>query len=283
MAQILKGAAVAAAINEKTAALAASLAQRGMTPTLAILRVGENPSDLSYERGILKRCGELGVAARQCVLSADCSQEQLMTALEQLNTTPGIHGILVFRPLPAHLDEESVRQALRPEKDVDGITDGSLVGVFTGTQVGYAPCTSQAVMEILDYYGVDCSGKNAVILGRSLVVGRPSAMLLLHKNATVTLCHSKSADVPAMARSADILVACLGQAKRIGAGYCKPGQVIVDVGIHMGSDGKLCGDVDFDAAVDVVDAITPVPGGVGAVTTAVLLSHVAVAAAATLK
>lgn len=283
MAEILKGAPVAAALNEKTAALAAWLAQRGVTPTLAILRVGENPGDLSYERGVVKRCGEVGVAVEKCVLAADCSQSELMSALHKLNTDASVHGILVFRPLPAQLDEEAVRQALVPEKDVDGITDGSLAGVFTGSGTGFAPCTAQAVVEILDHYGIDCQGKSAVILGRSLVVGRPAAMLLLHKNATVTLCHSKSVDAAALARGADILVVSMGKAKCVGAEYLHPGQTVIDVGINMGPDGKLCGDVDFDAAEPTVDAMTPVPGGVGAVTTAVLLDHVVSAAASTLK
>lgn len=283
MAEILKGAPVAAALNEKTAALAAQLRANGVEPTLAVLRVGENPSDISYERGIVKRCGELGVAVHHCLLNADCTQDQLMDCLYQLNHDDTVHGILVFRPLPSHLDEEAVRQALLPTKDVDGITDGSLAGVFTGNGTGFAPCTAQAVVEILDHYGVDCSGKNAVVLGRSLVVGRPAAMLLLHKNATVTLCHSKSVDAPAAARAADILVVCLGKAACVSSDYVRPGQTVIDVGIHMGPDGKLCGDVDFAAAEPTVAAITPVPGGVGAVTTAVLLHHVVSAAAATLK
>ena len=283
MAEILKGAPVAAALNEKTAAMAETLKTRGIIPTLAVLRVGENPSDISYERGIVKRCGELGVAVRHCVLDASCSQDQLMDVLSQLNEDPSVHGILVFRPLPAHLDEEAVRQALLPEKDVDGITDGSLAGVFTGSGSGFAPCTAQAVIEILDYYGVDCCGKNAVVLGRSLVVGRPAAMLLQAKNATVTLCHSKTVNAPALARNTDILVACLGRAKSVGTDYFRPGQIVLDVGIHVDADGKLCGDVDFAAAEPVVSAITPVPGGVGSVTTAVLLKHVVSAAQASLK
>ena len=284
MAEILKGAPVAAALNEKTAALAAQLRGRGVTPTLAILRIGEQPGDLSYERGTIKRCAEVGIEVKTTALPTDVGQETLMEALQALNRDPGVHGILVFRPLPAPLDEEAVRRALAPEKDVDGVTDGSLAGVFCNTPTGFTPCTAQAVMELLAYYRIPCAGRRAAVLGRSLVVGRPAALLLTHENATVTLCHSRTQDLPRIAREADILVVCTGKAQGVGRDCFRPGQTVIDVGIHRGGpNGSLCGDVDFEQASQIADAVTPVPGGVGAVTTAVLVSHVAEAAQRALR
>ena len=281
---LLKGAPVAAAINEKTAALAAELSAKGVTPTLAILRVGEKENDLSYERGAMKRCAQVGVAVKNVVLSADVDSETFFAALEELNRDESVHGILLFRPLPPQLDSERARQAIAPEKDVDGCTDGSLAGVFTNTALGFPPCTAQAAMEILDHYGIDCAGKRAAVIGRSLVVGRPAAMLLLHKNATVTVCHTKTLELPSVTREADIVIVCAGKMETIGAEYFRPGQVVVDVGINWNEEkGKLCGDVKFDEAEPIVSAITPVPGGVGTVTTYVLVSHVVDAAGKTLK
>ncbi len=280
MAEILKGKPVADRINEESVRMVSELGEMGIVPTLAIVRVGERPDDISYERGAIKRCQAVGVDARQLLLPEDVTQETLMAELDALNADNGIHGILVFRPLPPHLDGEAVRCAMDPAKDVDGITDGSLAGVFTNTRLGFCPCTAQAAMEILDYYGMDCSGKRAVVIGRSLVVGRPAAMLLMHKNATVTICHTKTRGLPSVVREADIVVACAGQMESVGADYLRMGQTVIDVGINFNEEkNKLCGDVDFDAAEPVVDAITPVPGGVGAVTTAVLVKHVVQAAA----
>ncbi|MDO4749695.1 MAG: tetrahydrofolate dehydrogenase/cyclohydrolase catalytic domain-containing protein [Eubacteriales bacterium] len=279
MEKLLKGAPVAAALNEKTAADAVALRERGIVPLLAILRVGERPDDLAYERGAMKRCAGVGIETRSVVLPADVSQDTLLAELDALNRDDAVHGILLFLPLPKHLDGEAVRCALCPEKDVDGITDGSLAGVFTGAGTGFPPCTAQASMEILDYYGIDCAGKRAAVIGRSLVIGRPAAMLLMQKNATVTICHSKTADLPAAAREAEILLVAAGQMEHFGSEYLRPGQVVVDVGIGWNEEkGKLCGDVRFDEAVEIVEAITPVPGGVGAVTTAVLARHVVEAA-----
>lgn len=279
MAEILKGAPVTAALTAAAAADAAALKARGVIPTLAILRVGEQPDDLSYEHGAEKRCREAGIAVRKVVLPGDADQARLMAALEALNTDGGIHGILVFLPLPAHLDGEAVRRVLAPEKDVDGITDLSLAGVFTGSGTGYAPCTAQACLEILDHYGVALRGKRAVVIGRSLVVGRPAAMLLLHRHATVTLCHTHTVDMPSVVREADIVIAAAGRMGIITGDYFTPGQVVVDVGIHWNDEAqKLCGDVCFTEVEPLVSAITPVPGGVGGVTTAVLVSHVVDAA-----
>ena len=283
MAQLLKGAPVAAALNERMTANVAALNAAGVTPTLAILRVGERDDDLSYERGAMKRAAAVGVAVKNVVLPADVDEAAFFAALEDLNQDSAVHGILLFRPLPAQLDGEKARRLLAPEKDVDGCTDGSLAGVFTNTALGFAPCTAQAAMEILNHYGVSCAGKRAVVIGRSLVVGRPAAMLLMHKNATVTVCHTKTRNMPELVRQADIVIVAAGQMETIGADYFAPGQTVIDVGISWNEEkGKLCGDVRFDEAKPVVSAITPVPGGVGAVTTAVLISHVVEAAKRTL-
>lgn len=279
MAELLKGAPVAAALAEKTTAEAEALKARGIIPTLAILRVGARDDDLSYERGAMKRCAAAGIEVRSVLLPEDVDQNTLMNTLSALNNDNTVHGILMFRPLPAHLDEEAARKALAPEKDVDGVTDGSLAGVFTGSHEGFSPCTAQAVVEILNHYGIALKGKNVAVIGRSLVVGRPAAMLLMEQGATVTICHSKTEDTAAVTRQADIVVAAAGQMRNFGAEYFTPGQTVIDVGIHFNEEtGKLCGDVRFEDAEPVVSAITPVPGGVGAVTTAVLVSHVTVAA-----
>lgn len=278
MAELLKGAAVVAAMNEKLSAEVAELKAKGVNPTLAILRVGERDDDISYEKGAMKRCETVGVAVRNVVLPADVSQDELMKNVEALNDDKNVHGVLIFRPLPKHLDEEAVRKALKPEKDVDGITDGSLAGVFTGSGEGFAPCTAQACMEILDYYKVDCKGKRAVVIGRSLVVGKPAAIMLMSRHATVTVCHTRTVDMPSVTRTAEILIVAAGKANAVTKEYLAPGQIVVDVGINMTDEGKLCGDVKFDDAEPIVGAITPVPGGVGTVTTSVLVSHVVEAA-----
>ena len=283
MAEVLKGNAVTAALTEKMTAKVAELKEKGVNPTLAILRVGERADDISYEKGAIKRCDAVGVAVKQVLLPVDVDQETLMNAVKELNEDKGVHGVLIFRPLPKHLDEEAVRAALAPEKDVDGITDGSLAGVFTGSGLGYPPCTADACMKILDHYGVDCKGKRAAVIGRSLVVGRPAALMLMAKNATVTICHTKTVDMPSVTKEADIVVVAAGKMETIGAEYFRPGQVVVDVGINWNEEkGKLCGDVKFDEAEPIVSAITPVPGGVGTVTTYVLVSHVVDAAEKTL-
>ena len=279
MAELLKGAPVAAAINEKSRSIICELSKIGVTPTLAILRVGERADDLSYERGAMKRCAELGVAVRQVIFAEDSAEEDVLSAIEQLNKDAAVHGVLIFRPMPKHIRDESVRSALAPEKDVDGITDGSLAGVFTGSGRGFAPCTAQAVVEILEHYGVELSGKSAVVIGRSLVVGRPAAMLLMERNATVTICHTRTKDLPSVTGKADIVVTAAGRMRALGAEYFAAGQTVVDVGIHWNEEiGKLCGDVRFEEAEPVVAAITPVPGGMGAITTALLIRHVAEAA-----
>ena len=279
MAELLKGAPVAAALADRTTALVESLKQKGIVPTLAILRIGAREDDLSYERGAIKRCAAAGIEVRSVVLPEDADQIHLMETLEELNTDTSVHGILMFRPLPPHLNEEAARKALAPEKDVDGVTDGSLAGVFTGSGKGFAPCTAQAVVEILKHYNIELPGKTAVVAGRSLVVGRPAAMLLMEQGATVTICHSKTADLPRQTQKADIVVAAIGRKRAFGGEFFSSGQIVIDVGIHFNEEtGKLCGDVRQEEAEPIVSALTPVPGGVGAVTTAVLVSHVAEAA-----
>jgi len=279
MAELLKGAPVAAALNEKMAADAAALKENGVIPTLAILRVGERDDDLSYERGAMKRCAQVGVEVKNVVLPADVDSDTFFKTLDDLNRDASVHGILMFRPLPKQLDGEKARKMLAPEKDVDGCTDGSLAGVFTNTDLGFPPCTAQAAMEILHYYGIDPKGKRVTIVGRSLVIGRPVAMMLMHENATITICHTRTKDVPAETKGADIVVAASGQMESIGAEYLSEGQIVIDVGIGWNDEKqKLCGDVKFDEAEPVVARITPVPGGVGNVTTSVLVSHVIEAA-----
>ena len=279
MAELWKGAPVAAALSETVAAQAEALKARGIVPTLAILRVGQRDDDLAYERGAVKRCEKVGVAVRSVVLPAEVESERFFRTLEGLNADPAVHGILMFRPLPRHLDGEKARRMLAPEKDVDGCTDGSLAGVFANTALGFPPCTAQAAMEMLRYYGADPKGKRVAVIGRSLVIGRPVAMMLMHANATVTVCHTRTVDVPAVTREADIVVAASGQMESVGAAYLRPGQIVIDVGIGWNEEKqKLCGDVKAEEAEPLVAALTPVPGGVGSVTTAVLCKHVVEAA-----
>ena len=279
MAELLRGKEVAARINERSRNDVLMLKDKGITPALAIIRVGERSEDLSYERGAMKRCGEVGVEVINVVFPEDVDKKTFYEKLDELNKDSGIHGILLLRPLPDHLDNELARSSIAPEKDVDGCTDGSLTGVFTNTEKGFAPCTAQAAIEILDCYGIDLKGKNVVVLGRSLVVGKPVSMLLLNRNATVTVCHSRSRNIPEICRKADILITCTGQMESVNKDYVNEDQIIIDVGITFNeTKNKLCGDVLFEDVEPLVKMITPVPGGVGAVTTSVLVSHVVEAA-----
>lgn len=278
MAKQLLGKEVTAALNERIRAQVAELEKAGIAPKLAFVRVGERPDDLSYERGASKRCETLGVAYEKYVLDAECTQDELMDTIHRLNEDDSVHGILMFRPLPKHLDEDAVVAAMSPEKDVDGITDGSMAGVFMGTKQGFPPCTAQACMEILDHYGIDCTGKKAVVVGRSLVVGKPAAMMLLGKNATVTVCHTRTVDMPSVVKEADIVIVAAGRPGVVDGSYLSEGQIVIDVGINVDEDGKLCGDVLYEEAEPIVEMITPVPGGVGSVTTSVLVGHVVEAA-----
>ena len=274
----LKGKPVADAITAQMKDRIVALTEKGTVPTLAIVRVGERADDLSYERGALKRLASAGAQVRVRALPGDCTQEELENTIRGLNDDPAVHGILLFRPLPKHLSEDAVKQLLRPEKDMDCLTDAGYAALLTGSDKLCPPCTPRAVVELIDHYGIDLTGKKVTVVGRSLVVGKPLALLLLGKNATVTVCHTRTKDLPAECRAADVLVACAGSAKMIGKDYVRPGQIVIDVGINVDADGNLCGDVDFGAVADTVDAITPVPRGVGSITTAVLLKHVVEAA-----
>jgi len=268
----LRGMPVVKALAEKFSKEIDALAADGIVPRLAVVRVGDRQDDVAYEKGIQKRFGEVKALADIIVLPEDVSQEKLEETVTGLNNNPGVHGILIFRPLPAHLSEERLKSIIAQEKDVDcmGIVNTSYI--FAGNRKGFPPCTPQAVIEMLDYYGIELTGKKVTIVGRSMVVGKPLSMLMLGKNATVTVCHTKTADLAQECRNADILVACAGVAKMIKEDFVHSKQVVIDVGINM-LDGKLCGDVDYEAVADKVEAITPVPGGVGTVTTSVLLKH----------
>lgn len=276
---LLKGKPVADAITEKLRLEVEKLSKKGIVPTLAILRVGKREDDLSYERGAMKRCAQVGIEVKQVVLDGDIDNEQFLKKLEELNQDDGVDGILMFRPLPKQLNEEAATRLLAVEKDIDGNTQGSLAGIYANTGDGFAPCTAEAVMAILNYYGIEMAGKKAVVIGRSLVIGRPVAMLLMHKQATVTICHSRSKKINKISRKADILVAAAGQMQSIDRNYIKEGQIVIDVGIHWDEKAqKLCGDVVTNDVEEVVAAVTPVPGGVGAVTTSILAKHVLEAA-----
>lgn len=278
MAQLLKGLVVANTLTEVLAERAAALKEKNITPTLAILRVGERGDDIAYETGAMKRCAKVGIAVRQFLLKADCAAEELLDTIRQINDDASIHGCLMFRPLPDQDMEEAACALLAPEKDVDGMTSQSLAAVFTGEGAGYPPCTAQACMELLDYYGIDLQGKTAAVIGRSLVIGKPVSMMLQARNATVTMCHTKTVNLAQTCQNADILIVAAGRAGVVDSSFTAPGQIVVDVGINVNAEGKLCGDVQFDEVEPVAAAITPVPGGVGSITTAVLAKHVIEAA-----
>ena len=278
MAQLLKGLPVANALTESLIERAAALKAKNITPTLAILRVGQRPDDLSYETGAMKRCDKVGIAVRQFLLHEDCTKDDLLNTIREINEDASIHGCLLFRPLPDKDMEEAACALLKPEKDVDCMTAASLATVFTGKGAGYPPCTAESCMELLDHYGIDPQGKRVAVIGRSLVIGKPVSMMLQARNATVTMCHTKTIGMAQICRDAEILVVAAGKADVVDDSFAAPGQIIVDVGIHVSAEGKLCGDVRFDAVEPIAAAITPVPGGVGSVTTAVLAKHVIEAA-----
>ncbi len=277
MAQRLLGRPVADAIKEDLARRVAALAEKGVTPRLAVIRLGEDAGDMAYERSILRNCEKLGCAAQSMALPPDISQEALIARIEQVNADPAIHGCLLLRPLPKHMDSAKVCDALAPEKDLDGMGCRALGALFAGREDAFAPCTAQACLEMLKYYGIDPAGKRAAVVGRSLVIGRPVGQLLLHADATVTLCHSRTPELPAVCREADILIVAVGRAGMIGAEHTRPGQVILDVGVNS-VEGKLCGDVRTEEAEETAAAVSPVPGGVGAVTPSVLMAHLVEAA-----
>ncbi len=282
MAQLLKGAPVAAAITENLITRTQTLKAQGVTPKLQMLRIGARADDVAYERAAARRCESVGIETERTVLPADCSEADVIRELHRINLDSTIHGCLMFRPLPKHLDERAICEALSPAKDVDGMTFASLTTVFTRSGEGFAPCTAQSVVELLDHYGVKIEGARTAVIGRSLVIGRPAAMMLLARNATLTMCHTRTKDLPAVCREAEILVVASGHAGSVTKDYVNHNQVVIDVGINAAPDGGVCGDVLFDEVEPVVKAISPVPSGVGAVTTAVLCKHVIEAAEKTL-
>ena len=280
MAEVLKGLPVAKEINEKTQANIKVLKDAGITPKLAILRVGEKGDDIYYENAAVKKCLQLGIDVLQVHLEDTVSQKKLEDELETLNSDSSVHAILILRPLPSHLDDGRIAELIDPKKDVDGISPMSLYGVFAGENRGFVPCTARACMEMLKFYNIPVQGKKAVVIGRSLVIGKPAAMLLLKENATVTVCHSRTEDIDDIIRSGDIVISCAGKIGMINEKCVRPGQVVIDVSMNTGSDGKMTGDADFDAVSQIVEAITPVPGGVGTMTTAIMLNNVTHAAMA---
>ncbi len=277
MPQILDGKTCAAAMTETLKNEVSILKDHGTIPCLAILRVGERGDDLAYERGAVKRCAKIGVETKIFALPADVSQEKVLDTIAEINADAKIHGCLILMPLPSQVDERAVRGALAPEKDVDGITPRSQAGVYSGAPVGFPPCTPAACVEILKFYGVELSGARAVVLGRSLVVGRPLAMMLLKENATVTVCHTKTKNAAEIARGAEILLTAAGRAGAVTREFVNDRQILIDVGINVNAEGEICGDATRDATENCC-AFTPVPGGVGAVTTTILASHVVEAA-----
>jgi methylenetetrahydrofolate dehydrogenase (NADP+)/methenyltetrahydrofolate cyclohydrolase len=270
--QELRGKPVADELAEKCSSEINGLKTKGITPKLTIVRVGEREDDLSYEKGVIKRFSAAGAIAEVAALPADCSQKELDETISKLNDDSSVHGILMFRPLPVHLSENNIKRIISESKDVDCMGLNNLAYLFAGGKNGYPPCTPQAVIELLEHYQIDVTGKKVTIVGRSLVVGKPLAMLLLAKNATVTICHTKTINLADECKKADILIACAGVARMINEKFINPEQIVIDVGINM-ENGRLVGDVDYESAAGTVKAITPVPGGVGAITTAVLLKH----------
>ncbi|MBR2937624.1 MAG: bifunctional 5,10-methylenetetrahydrofolate dehydrogenase/5,10-methenyltetrahydrofolate cyclohydrolase [Oscillospiraceae bacterium] len=275
--------ALVAALQGRTAALK----EKGVQPTLGIIRLGENPSDLSYEKGATKRAEEVGVAVKNYILPETATKEEVLKVIDEVNADASVHGVLMFRPLPKHLkaDQDEICNRLAPCKDVDSMTHMSNAGVFEGQDLGYAPCTPAACMEILDHYGIDCKGKNAVVIGRSLVVGKPAAMMLMGKNATVTVCHTKTVNTAEICKGADIIISAAGVLGSLTKDFVREGQIVIDVSMNWNPEkitskgkGGMSGDCVFDEVEPIVGAITPVPGGVGAVTTTVLMKHVVEAA-----
>lgn len=271
----LRGLPVANAINEK---LIEQIKDMDVLPQLAIIRVGERPDDCAYERGAVKKMEKVGVRCKTYTFAADIDNETFQKEFDKINTDDDIDGILVLRPLPKQLDERAVEIKIDPRKDLDGISPINLARVYAGDESGYAPCTAEAVIEMLDYAGIDIKGKRVTVVGRSLVIGKPVTMLLMRRNATVTVCHTKTVDMKECCRNAEILVAAAGCAHMIKPDYVSEGAVVIDVGINVDEAGNLCGDVDYDGIKDIAAIATPVPGGVGSVTTSVLAKHLVRAA-----
>lgn len=274
MGLIIKGKPVADAISETLIKEVDNFKIQGIIPKLVIIRVGAKASDLAYEKGILKRCNGIGIETYVKEFPEDISQREFIRELRRLNENRNVDGIMVFRPLPKHLDENIIKYVITPEKDIDCFNPINLAKVIAGDSTGFAPCTPRAVMEILKYYNIDVEGKFSVVIGRSMIVGKPMSMLLLNENSTVTTCHSKTVHLDKICSQADILVAGIGKAEFIDSKYIKEGAVVIDVGINVDKYGKLCGDVDIKSCQWKNVIVTPVPGGVGTVTSSVLAQHV---------
>ncbi|WP_333637719.1 bifunctional 5,10-methylenetetrahydrofolate dehydrogenase/5,10-methenyltetrahydrofolate cyclohydrolase [Tissierella praeacuta] len=274
MAEILKGNVVAAQIKEKMKKDIEELAKIGKVSTLGIVRLGNNPDDVSYEKSIIKNCETIGIKSQVFEKDLGMTTNELVEFMEELNQDNSISGVLVFRPLPKHIDEARIREALSPAKDVDCMHPLNLAKIFEGNMSGFTPCTPKAAMEILLYNNVELEGKNVVVVNRSMVLGKPLAMMLLEKNATVTICHSRTKNLHEITSKADVVVTALGKAKFFDKKYFNEKSICIDVGVSLDNEGKLSGDIDYPEVSEMVSMITPVPGGVGAVTTSLLLSHV---------
>ena len=273
---ILKGAEVSAKIKEQVQEALGRLGSA--VPKLAIVRVGENPDDMSYERGAMKKMENFGLRVQSYVYPADISDAAFKAAFTEINGDPDVTGILLLRPLPKQICEKDIEGMINPAKDLDGISPTNIAKVFAGDSSGFAPCTAEAVVEVLKANDIPITGKRVTIVGRSMVVGKPLSMLMLKENATVTICHTRTRELADTCRSAEILVAAAGRAKMLNGDFVGQDAVVIDVGINVDENGKLCGDVDFDTIQDLASMATPVPGGVGAVTTAVLAKHLVQAA-----
>lgn len=272
--KIIKGKPVADRITENLIEETKKLKELDIVPKLAIVRIGENPDDMSYERGAMNRCAKIGIDVQNIVLQGDVSEGEYIEAIKNLNDDKNINGILCLRPLPKNINENKVKSIIDAKKDVDCFNPINSAKLFEGEKDGYAPCTPEAVMKILNHYEVDLSGKKVVVLGRSLIVGKPVSIMLMGENATVTICHSKTENLAEEAKNADVLVAAIGRAKMVDKSYIKKGATVIDVGINVDESGNLCGDVDTESAIGIAKMITPVPAGVGSVTTSVLAEHV---------
>lgn len=272
--KIIKGKPVADRITENLIEETKKLKELDIVPKLAIVRIGENPDDMSYERGAMNRCAKIGIDVQNIVLQGDVSEGEYIEVIKNLNDDKNINGILCLRPLPKNINENKVKSIIDAKKDVDCFNPINSAKLFEGEKDGYAPCTPEAVMKILNHYEVDLSGKKVVVLGRSLIVGKPVSMMLMGENATVTICHSKTENLAEEAKNADVLVAAIGIAKMVDKSYIKEGATVIDVGINVDESGNLCGDVDTESAIGIAKMITPVPAGVGSVTTSVLAEHV---------
>ncbi|WP_294148687.1 bifunctional 5,10-methylenetetrahydrofolate dehydrogenase/5,10-methenyltetrahydrofolate cyclohydrolase [uncultured Clostridium sp.] len=280
MAFLLRGEPVAENVRRRIGRKCEILQKRGVNPTLGIVRVGSRGDDIAYERGAMKQAQKLGIKVKQITLSEEISGEELCRVLQEINADSDIHGCLIFRPLPNRLNEAEMLEILKPEKDVDVITAASMGRMVTGADNEYAPCTAAACLELLKYYQIPLKGRRVTVVGKGINVGLAISLLLLNEEATVSVCHIFTApeEVKRLCREADVLVSAAGCAGLIGAEHVRPGQVVIDVGVNMGNDGKTCGDADFNTVEPIVEAITPVPGGVGAVTSCILMEHVADAA-----